>query len=230
VRRLTLQYIKKLVTAAPKLMPDRRPRPMPGRKWPTHVAWHFEAYRNVKLNGTWVTRDVRSLSYIGKPSRYRAQEARNFQRLCQEQGLHNITMWQAEFDRAGLVAYGFSQNGSAPVFQASGAFAAYHPHSPQAEVVGAFVKALHLKYVGGMRLYSQKAKIKMEDLDAYYEWYHKQFRRRLRRPKPMPSAIIGGQPLESLGTMEEPPTTEPVAAVVAPTAVPVVQAVMEPIP
>jgi hypothetical protein len=207
VRKLNLNYIGHLVADMPKLLPDRRPKPMPGKRWPTRVAWHIRLadYRNTP-NGALRFFNHRILSYVGKPNRYRALEARNFLQQIHRKNVALLAMWQAEFDKAGLVAYQTHNWGHDKYQQASGAFAAYHPHSSSVEIVEAFIKPLYLKYVGGMRLYSQKKKLPMEALDAYYDWYHKTFKRRLRRPKALPSMVIAGQVVEptEVGTMEEP--------------------------
>jgi len=201
MRRLTLSYIEKLVKSGPKLGMDRRPSPMPGRKWPTRVAWSITVGdRKLVGQGTPDLRceiqNVRSLSYIGKPNRYRALEAfACISRAVQvNNNLQLVGCWQAEFDKAGLVAYrsGIGKNTAV----ASGAFYAYHPHSPRPEIIEAFIQPLHLKYLGGMRLYSLKQKLTADAVDDYYEWFYKQFKKRLRRPRAQASATIAGEVVE----------------------------------
>jgi hypothetical protein len=202
MRHITHSYIAGLVAGGPKLLADRRPKPMPGKKWPTRVAWHIRLANSTNApDGHLIFRNVRTLNYIGKPNRYRALEARNFLAQVQKGNVMVLSMWQAEFDAGGLVAYIVWNMGHDKYQQSTGAFSAYHPHSSQVEVAEAFIKPLHLKYIGGMRLYSQKAKLSAEAVEAYYEWYQKQFKRRLRRPKSVPTMVIAGQPAES---MEEP--------------------------
>ena len=198
MRRLTLQYVENLVKQGPKLVMDRRPMPMPGRKWPTHVAWLIQlGDRHVHDDGhghlSHKSSNVRTLSYVGKPCLYRALQARKFLKQLQGPNTILLRMWQAEFDRAGLVAYKLVPS-KTPVSCA--AFYAYHPHSTQVDVVEAFSKPVFVKYIGGMRVYSQKKKLAQEAVDAYYEWYQQNFKRRLRRPKPVASAVIAGASVE----------------------------------
>lgn len=212
MRRLTLDYMAKLVKAMPKLALDRRPALMPGKKWPTRVAWYIQlANRKPITNSSgevvkFQIENVRHLSYIGKPSQYRALEARKFLEQTQSSASHIVEMWQAEFDKAGLVAYRLWKGKN--LTGVSGAFWAYHPHSPQVDIVEAFSRPLHIKYIGGMRLYSQKKRLSQEAVDAYYEWYHQQFKRRLRRPKATASAVIGGEVVELTETQANSAPTE----------------------
>lgn len=185
----------------PKLEPNRRPRPMPGRFWPTHVAWSLRIteYFNGVKNGLVVKSQpkIRTLTYIGKPALYRALQARKFLATKPHPNATNfvLEMWQAEFDRNGLVAYKIYMGKPFPAIS-SGAFWAYHPHSTQVDIVEAFCRPVHIKYIGGMRVYSQKSRLTQEAVDAYYDWYKQQFGRRLKRPKAIPTAIIGGQQVE----------------------------------
>lgn len=196
MRHLTLEYIAKLVEEAPKLKQDRAPLPMPGKLWPTRVAWHYEVASSKRVvtnpqTGAAVVRygGRRTLSYIGKPNRYRALQAFRLMALCSQGRLFMLSSWKAAFDRGGLLAYENSkgQKASCP------AYFAYHPHSSQVEFANAFTKPVSLKYIGGMRLYSLKKKLSQEAVDAYYEWYFKMFKRKLRRPKSQPTAIVGGE-------------------------------------
>lgn len=161
---------------------------MPGRRWPTRVAWYIKiAQVYYKPNQPPSVRNVRVLSYIGKPNRYRALEARNFLTQITAPGWAIVEMWQAEFDRAGLVAYILQQVGKRAISGATGAFKAYHPLSAQVEVVEAFTRPFYLKYIGGMHFYSLKKKLPMQAVLNYYDWYEQQFKKRLRKPKPVPS-------------------------------------------
>lgn len=196
MRHFTLNYIYRLMDGT-KLAPDRRPAPMPGKNWPTRVAWSITVAQKKLVgkgeNQHWALRNPRTLTYIGKPSRYRAMQAWNYLNSPMHSGnsLSLVDYWQAEFDKNGLVAY--KRPGA---LSASGAFFAYHPHSAQVEIVDAFTKPLHIKYVGGMRLYSQKKKLAQEAIDAYYDWYHQQFKRKLRRPKSVAHATIAGEEVD----------------------------------
>jgi hypothetical protein len=188
MRRLTLKYIEGLIGTG--LGVSRPPAPMPGKRWPTRVAWHLEVRQSPFGKGFVTT----TLTYIGKPNRYRALEAFKF--LKQAGGEHNVNTilgycWQAEFDKNGLIAY----RAGGDAF-ASPAFFAYHPHNARVDIVEAFMKPVFVKYVGGMRLYSYKKRLTQEAVDAYYEWFHKTFKRKLRRPKAQPTAVIGGEIVE----------------------------------
>lgn len=199
MRNLTLAYIEKLLAKGLELSkdaPPRRPQPMPGKSWPTRVAWFIEVARGVQQpTGHLLFREHRRLSYIGKPNRYRALEAHKF--LTQiPPGHYVMRMWQVEFDHGGLLAFRQMRIGQHENAKALDAFYAYHPHSPNPEVIGAFVRPLHLKYIGGMRLYSQKRKLASDAVEAYYEWYREHFKRRLRHPKSVPSALVAGEPME----------------------------------
>lgn len=176
------------------MLPDRRPEAFPGKKWPIRVAWYIQvAQLGNDDAGHVLYRDIQSLSYIGKPNRYRALEARAFLQRAKRPRTFILNMFQALFDRAGLVAYNLQKMNKARIVVASGAFTAYYPHSSQAEILETLVKPLYLKRIGGMRLFSQKKTLKVEELEAYYEWYQKQFKRRLRRPKPVALAVIAGE-------------------------------------
>lgn len=186
--------MQKLVEAQPKLEQNRVPAPFPGKRWPTHVAWHIEyAERRIVNPGTAKVRaeffNTRTLQYVGKPNRYRALQAWKLLQQARQGKCFLLDNWQAEFDKAGLLAYTTFPG----AIGSCTAFFAYHPHSAQVEIVQSFIKPLYLKYVGGMRLYSQKKKLAQDAVDAYYEWYHKHFKRKLRRPKAVPTAIVGGE-------------------------------------
>jgi hypothetical protein len=195
MRYFTLQHIKRLVDKAPKLEAARRPLPMPGKLFPTRVAWYIklvnlghDAQGHMKFEG------FQTHHYIGKPNRLRALEARNFMQKARQPGVLIFDMFQATFDRGGLLGYVTQKHNRAKQAVGCGAFTAYHPHipPPQVEIIEAFVRPLHIKRVGGMRLYSQKKTLKVEELDAYYEWYLKQFAKKLRRPKPAPMVVEDG--------------------------------------
>jgi hypothetical protein len=215
MRHFTIQHIRGLLEKAPKLQADRRPLAMPGKKWPTRVAWSIKlADFSHDAHGRIEFKSFRTLEYIGKPNRLRALEARNFIRQAKKPGTLIFEMFQATFDRAGLLAYVLQKYNKQKFMHGCGAFTAYHPHipPPQVEIVEAFVKPLHVKYVGGHRLYSQKKHLKVEELDAYYEWYLKQFRRRLRRPKPVAMSVIAGELMDPEGQPLEAPAQEPEVA------------------
>jgi hypothetical protein len=212
MKRFTIAAIKAQVEKSPKLEPCRRPLAFPGRKWPTKVAWFIQlATMYHDQHGRMAFKDHKTHQYIGKPNRLRAMEARNFLRQAKQPSMCIYDMFQATFDRGGLVAYSHQKYNRGRVAMGCGAFTAYHPHipPPNIEIVEAFVKPLYVKYIGGMRLYSQKKTLRVEELDAYYEWYQKQFNKRLRRPKPaamsvIANEIVGGEPLESEGPEPEP--------------------------
>lgn len=200
----TLQYIDELVKAAliTKTLPERRPSPMPGRNWPTRVAWVLhvaQLYAIPGKIGVW-RKNHRVIRYIGKPSRYRALQVYKLLTEVRNRKGNDVILgfWEAEFDKAGLVAgnvFDDVHQRFIPFFNQ--AFCAYHPHSSAPEVVGAFCKPLHVKYVGGMRLYSQKRRLTADAIDAYYNWYLKQFGRRLRRPKAVANIVLDGKVVEA---------------------------------
>lgn len=197
MRHITLDYVKNLLDKPLEIKDTvRRPRPMPGKAWPTRVAWHIQvAQTTTQPNGVLHFHNHRSLNYIGRPNRYRALQAHKFLTHL-PQGFHVLQAWQAEFDAAGLVAFRRLRIGQNEQSRALDAFYAYHPHSPHAEIIQAFLKPLYLKYIGGMRLYSQKRKLAGDAVDAYYAWYKEHFKKGLRRPKSVPSAVIAGEPME----------------------------------
>lgn len=210
MRHITLNYIKGLVASQPKLEQDRKPAPMPGRRWPTRVAWYIKiAQVYYKPNQPPAVRNVRVLSYIGKPNRYRALEARNFLTKITAPGWAIVEMWQAEFDREGLVAYITQTVGRRAITGSAGAFKAYHPLSAQVEVVEAFTRPFYLKYIGGMRFYSLKKKLPMQAVLNYYDWYEQQFKKRLRKPKPVPTMHMPqATPIQEASNGEESSATE----------------------
>lgn len=178
---------------------------MPGKAWPTRVAWHFEvvcrklAKDPATGKAIYKYSDLRTHSYVGKPSRYRALEARKFLRLVSpSRDTVLAESWQTEFDKEGLLAYKITSQGLTQAKVVSQAFFAYHPHSTEPEVVEGFTKPLYLKYIGGMRLYSQKRKLSQEAVEAYYNWYQEQFKKKLRRPKAVSSATLAGEVLENV--------------------------------
>ena len=201
MRHITLDCIARQI--GNKLDTTRPPVPMPGKRWPTRVAWHFEIHHRALVdrgtsNVRFQTLTTDTLSYIGKPARYRAIEAFNFlKRANPGQEASNPTTvlgqcWVAEFDREGLIAYRDRMD-----LEVTPAFLAYHPHSAKGDIINAFVKPIFVKFIGGMRLYSHKKKLTQEDVDAYYEWFHKTFKRKLRRPKAQATAVIGGEIVEA---------------------------------
>jgi len=170
------------------------------------VAWFFELADRVmkkdpdsgKVHMAHVNH--RTHSYIGRPNRYRALEVRKFLRaipLSPDKSTFLLRSWQAEFDKTGLTAYKIMDLSTGHAQMASPSFWAYHPHSSEVEVVEAFSKPLFVKFIGGHRLYSQKKRLSQEAVDAFYEWYHTQFKRRLRRPKALPTAIVNGEAIEN---------------------------------
>ncbi len=200
MRHYTLNYIWSLLKDRPALEPNRRPLGMPGKTWPTRVAWRIKLAQMAHDNaGHIVFSHFQTLEYIGKPNRLRALQARSFLQRASKAGLVIFDMFQASFDKGGLLAYITQSVHKARFNMGCGAFTAYHPHipPPQVEIIEAFVKPLHLKYIGGQRLYSQKKSLRVEELDAYYEWYLKQFRKRLRRPKPGSMQVIANEVVPS---------------------------------
>jgi hypothetical protein len=196
MRHLTIDNIRALVEKLPKLEPNRRPLAYPGKRWPTRVAWFIKLATMSHNNaGHLVFKGFQTHQYIGKPNRLRALEARKFLQRARQPGAVIYDMFQATFDRNGLLAYTCQKPNKARHSAGCGAFTAYHPHipPPHIEVVEAFIKPLYVKYIGGMRLYSQKKTLRVEELDAYYEWYQKQFNRRLRRPKPQAMSVIANE-------------------------------------
>jgi hypothetical protein len=176
------------------------------------VAWSITVAR-VRVNGRGhlLFSHHQSLNYIGKPNRLRALEARKFINKARLPGFVLYDMFQASFDKAGLLGYIIQRFNRTRYVMGCGAFTAYHPHiaPPHVEVVEAFVKPLHLKYIGGMRLYSQKKTLKVEELETYYEWYHKQFGRKLRRPKAGSMSVIANELVGAEPSEPEEPEPEP---------------------
>lgn len=198
MRHITLEFVQKKLGTEPRV--DMRPMPMPGKKWPTRVAWSIELHTRIPEPGTesmpahWKTLPSKFYTYVGKPNRYRALQ---LQKVLQ--GLSSnrwITGFIAEFDKGGVVAEKIFLPGEKPVRRVHSTFFAYHPHSADGDIIGGFARPVHLKYIGGMRLYSEKKKLAQEAVDAYYQWYYKQFKRKLRRPKAIPTAVVGGETVE----------------------------------
>ena len=131
MRHYTLDYVRRLVGQAPQLQADRRPSPMPGKNWPTRVAWFIKlADLGHNPRGHLMFKNYRTHSYIGKPNRLRALEARNFLRQARQSGVVIFDMFQATFDRGGLLGYVVQKFNKAKYSMGCGAFTAYHPHIP----------------------------------------------------------------------------------------------------
>jgi hypothetical protein len=181
------------------------PKPFPGKRWPTRVAWHFEirqtdedlrdqAARLINQRQRTTGRAVadilhdadiqalarrqpsRRLSYIGKPNRYRALEAQRFLQRGPGERLHRSL--EVEFDRGGVV---FSRVNGELYFEK--VHMAYHPHSGSLGPIDGFARKTFAKRVGGHTVYSYKDKLAQEEIDAFYEWYEKSFKRKLKRPR-----------------------------------------------
>jgi hypothetical protein len=60
---------------------------------------------------------------------------------------------------------------------------AYHPKRNTLDPIDVFSHMVHLKRVGGQQIYSYKEKLPQEDVDMFYAWFEKAFRKKLRRPK-----------------------------------------------
>lgn len=121
-------------------------------------------------------RPVRRLRYVGKPNRYRALEA---QRFLQRRPNEQVTQaMEVEFDKGGLLFYRL--NGE--VYFAA-PHMAYHPHSGSLGPIDGFSRRVYNKRVGGHRLYSYKDRLSQDEVDAFYQWWEKSFKKRLKRPK-----------------------------------------------
>lgn len=196
------------------------PKPFPGRQWPTRVAWSFvlqksqegladivadlaEARQRVDprplpeiINDPAIQEVIRKhrrkrfLSYIGKPNRYRAIEAQHF--LRRSPGERVLYALEVEFDRGGII---YSRiNGE---IYHDKVYTAYHPHSGTLGPVDGFSRKAHIKRIGGLPLYSFKERLSQEELEMYYLWFEKSFKKKLRRPK---GRALG---MKELGPLED---------------------------
>jgi hypothetical protein len=181
------------------------PKPYPGRKYPTRVAWEITVERFVPSKdpkeltvqfyrdeeGRPRTRAVPKLvvkhevfSYIGKPNRYRSLEALKYMKNDGE-GNGVIQWWEAEFDRGGFLRFIW---GGREVL--SNAFYAYHPYGTIHGIINNFTHKLYLKRIGGFSVYNYKKRFKQAEIDNYYRWYEGTFGAKLKRPRG--HALIGG--------------------------------------
>jgi hypothetical protein len=127
-------------------------------------------------------RSVRRLRYVGKPNRYRAMEAQRFLRRGEHEQL--TFLMEAEFDREGII---YSRLGG-EVYKAH-AHTAYHPHSGTLGPIEGFGQKFYTKRIGGQTIYSYKNKLSQDEVELYYQWWEKAFKKRLRRPKGRASAM-----------------------------------------
>jgi hypothetical protein len=138
-------------------------------------------------------RSVRRLRYVGKPNRYRAMEAQRFLRRGEHEQL--IFLMEAEFDREGII---YSRLGG-EVYKAH-AHTAYHPHSGTLGPIEGFGQKFYTKRIGGQTIYSYKNKLSQDEVELYYQWWEKAFKKKLRRPKGKASAMkepVEGAPVEA---------------------------------
>lgn len=120
---------------------------------------------------------TRRLSYVGKPNYYRALEAQRF--MQRQPGEHLTKHFEVEFDRGGFT---YSRQNSDDLFYDK-PHVAYHPHSGKLGPIDAFSRRVHLKRVGGLWLYSYKDRLSQDEIDLFYLWFEKAFKKRLKRPK-----------------------------------------------
>ena len=179
MKHFTLDGIRKLVESGPAL-PIRPPQPFPGRRYPTRVAWKIT--RLVLLSSDPPKVGVLTLSYIGKPNRFRALQALKFMR----QSSPKKFSWQAEFDRGGLIAYNEVR---------TQAFLAYHPNAGQGSLIEIHTSELFPKRIGGLTVYSRQKRLSTEQIEHFYAWYEGTFKKKLKRPRTKAMAQSGG-PLE----------------------------------
>lgn len=191
---LSLSSIKMLLEFPPVLEKPMPPAPFPGRRFPTRVAWVFNAQGTKQIPhptvpGAYALQVFnQKFQYIGKPNRLRARAAANF--LQQHKG--EITYYlEAEFDRTGIVASRHKfPDMKAPASAVSARYWVYHPQAAQTPaIVDCFTHPQFMKRLGGFTVYSFNRKLEIEKVDQFYEWYSKTFGKRLRRPKGKPLEI-----------------------------------------
>lgn len=119
---------------------------------------------------------TRRLRYVGKPNRYRALQAQRFLHRARNEQL--VQSMEVEFDKGGLIFYRL--NGET---YTANVHTAYHPHSGSLGPIDGFSRRVYSKRVGGHTLYSYKDKLSQDEVDAFYQWFEKSFKKRLRRPK-----------------------------------------------
>lgn len=140
----------------------------------------------------------RTLRYIGKPNRYRALEAQRFLQRQPGEVLENAL--EVEFDSGGII---FSRwNGDT---WSAYVHTAYHPHSGGLGPIDGFSRHVYPKRVGGMTLYSYKDRLSVDELDAFYAWYEKAFKRKLQRPRGKAARMAGEKALKPLPAPEPAP-------------------------
>lgn len=182
MRRLTFDSMLRnaSLTFADLAVKKLQPKPFPGRTAPTRVLWHY-LFRVPLADATGLaTHEEKTLSYFGKPSRYRAIEALRSIK-SDYQPLQKV---EAEFDRNGLIAYRIwtYHNGLLAFFNP--VYLAYHPQGDASvNIVSSFAHPLFVKRIGGFHLYSQTKKISVERVEAFYTWWASKFSKKLRRPK-----------------------------------------------
>lgn len=193
------------------------PTPFPGKRFPTRVAWEFEFRSNDEAVRDQVSRlvnrrvrdtgravievlrdpDVRALAnqrrtrrlrYIGKPNRYRALQAQRF--LQRRPGEQLVSRLEVEFDAGGILYSNTLEQG----MLYGNAHVAYHPHSKGLGPIDCFAQAVHRKRVGGLTLYSYKKVMAQDEIDSFYVWFEKTFKRKLKRPKGKAAAMAELKP------------------------------------
>lgn len=217
MKNITLRQIRNSLTGDPPhsngiLAKATVPTPFPGKRFPTRVAWEFEfrsneeavrdqaarlVNRRVRDTGRAVIevlrdpdvrqlanqRRVRRFSYIGKPNRYRALQAQRF--LQRRAGEQLVSRLEVEFDAGGILYSNTTEQGA----QYGNAHVAYHPHSKGLGPIDCFAQPVHRKRVGGLTLYSYKKVMAQDEIDSFYVWYERTFKRKLKRPKGKAAAM-----------------------------------------
>lgn len=198
MKNTTLKHVRKLLTGIAGEAINRRPNPFPGRRYPTRVVWSFRiaqtADRTINMRAVaeravaqgrriavvmgdpdfqQPTNETRSLTYIGKPNRYRALEAQRFLQL--QPGEVVVEALECEFDKGGVL---WASSG-----WRNHAYTVYHPHSGVLGPISSFARQVYPKRVGGLTLYSFKDKLSQEELDMFYAWYESVFKHKLKRPR-----------------------------------------------
>lgn len=201
MKNFTLDWVRRQVTATPDN--KRLPQPFPGRRNPTRLAWGYsgvimplkeldhslsiELGRPVYKN-TSTTPIPFAIHYNGKPNAYRCRE---FQKFALGLGAKNLKFhenWIIEYDLGGVLAIQ-QFDGKQWRNQSTSAYFAYHPQDAAGDIVGAFLKPLHMKRLGRLPLYSHTKTLSLDKIDQYYSWFEQTFKKRLRRPKQAPMVI-----------------------------------------
>ena len=163
----------KLLAAMPVNLENRVAKPFPG-KWPTRMAWVFQAERN----GGGPTFTVR---YLGKPN---CEQARRLHKLLTRfSPRHNrIFMMAWEFDRENILMSNeyFSDREQPQRVRKGLLWDAYHPWTQLGNGLQHLENKLFLKNIGGFLCYANVAKLKVEYITAYKQWMLKNMGKQLQ--------------------------------------------------